>query len=83
MFTEKLRIKREIERYTTIMTTGAAERQASEERKKHRKHQKSQENGEKSEKLADKIQQLLRKQWESRLQMVEPKPEPPPPPIEK
>lgn len=65
------------------MTTGAAEKQAPEEKKKHRKHHRLQENGDKAEKLTDKIQQLLRKQWESRLQMVEPKPEPPPPPVEK
>ena len=75
--TEKNRIKREIERYTSIMTTEVADsKQATDEKKKAKKNRSPSKDRDKAEKLRDKIQQLLRKQWESRLQLVDPKPEP-------
>ncbi len=75
---EKNRIKREIERYTSIMTTEVADnKQAADEKKKAKKNQSPNRDGDKAEKLREKIQQLLRKQWESRLQLVvDPKPQP-------
>lgn len=49
---------------------------ATDEKKKSKKHRSSHKDGDKAEKLRDKIQQLLRKQWESRLQLVDVKAEP-------
>jgi len=66
---EKTRMKREIERYTDIMTTDLVDQKlAAEEKIKHRRSasEKSKEG-----KLREKIQQLLRSQWESRLQLVD------------
>lgn len=74
--TEKNRIKREIERYTTIMTNDIVDpKQAAVERKKSRRKRSPSGEEDKAKKLRDKIQQLLRKQWESRLQLVDAKPE--------
>jgi hypothetical protein len=74
-------MKKEIERYTSIMTT-EDQRQASEERrKKHKKNRSPSSGTDKEGKLREKIQQLLRSQWESRLQLVDVKPDAPPPPL--
>jgi hypothetical protein len=60
-------MKREIERYTDIMTTEVADqKQKSDEHKK-----KQSLRDDKEGKLREKIQQLLRSQWESRLQLVD------------
>lgn len=59
------------------MTTEVVDsKQPSDEKKKSKKHKHAQKEGDKAEKLRDKIQQLLRKQWESRLQLVDAKVEP-------
>ena len=71
-------MKKEIERYTSIMTT-EDQRQASEERRKHKKNRSPSSGTDKEGKLREKIQQLLRSQWESRLQLVDVKQEAPPP----
>lgn len=63
-------MKREIERYTDIMTTDAVEqKQLKVERKKCRSPRC--EDRDREGKLREKIQQLLRSQWESRLQVVD------------
>ena len=62
-------MKREIERYADIMATDMVDQKwAAEEKMKHRRSgaEKSKEG-----KLREKIQQLLRSQWESRLQLVD------------
>ncbi len=77
-------MKREVERYTSIMATEKSEPPpvaTVEKKKKHRRHRSP--NGtddDKEMKLRGKIQQLLRSQWESRLQLVDPKPDPVIPP---
>lgn len=72
-------MKREVERYAEIMTTEVADSKpivhVEKKKKKHRKH-RSPSSGDKEGKLRDKIQQLLRSQWESRLQLVDAKPDP-------
>ena len=91
---EKVRMKKEIERYTSIMTTegGSDPKQPQapaekREKKKHRRNKSPSGDGDKEVKLREKIQQLLRSQWESRLQLVDvksdpvPPPPPPPPPL--
>ena len=75
-----MRMKKEIELYTSIMTT-EDQRQASEERKKHKKSRSPSSGTDKEGKLREKIQQLLRSQWESRLQLVDAPPAPPPVPL--
>lgn len=49
-------------------------KQATVEKKKSRKSKSPSSDADKAEKLREKIQQLLRKQWESRLQLVDVKP---------
>lgn len=59
------------------MTTEVTDsKQAADEKKKSRRSKSPSGEGDKAEKLRDKIQQLLRKQWESRLQLVDVKNEP-------
>lgn len=50
-------------------------KQAAVEKKKSRRKRSPCGEVDKAEKLRDKIQQLLRKQWESRLQLVDVKTE--------
>lgn len=63
-------MKREIERYTDIMTTDITNQKPS--KIEHKYHSLSSEQ-DKEGKLREKIQQLLRSQWESRLQVVDTK----------
>jgi hypothetical protein len=63
----KERMKREIERYADIMTTEVADQK--QKRDEHKKKQSLRDD--KEGKLREKIQQLLRSQWESRLQLVD------------
>lgn len=75
-------MKRDIERYTDIMTTEVVEKIGipdvkKKKKKKKMEHENPSNDKDKEGKLRERIQQLLRSQWESRLQLVDSKSDPP------
>ena len=60
-------MKREIERYADIMTTEVVDQKQKRDEHKKKRSLRDDKEG----KLREKIQQLLRSQWESRLQLVD------------